>query len=168
MSRHETDALLDKPPKAPNQARRGLALEIVVALCGAAALAVALPRTNSGGLRASPVALKADALKSGLVKDVDKSRWAPECLAWWQMVGTFPTSANQGDFEAPDEIEVSTYDTISMPAGMCFPRLFCAFENCGVSLKIPQIPSKPNRIYQKPKIKRKNIRINTFVLSFFD
>ena len=88
MSRHETDALFDKPPKAPNQARRGLALKTVVAVCGAAALvAVALPRTNSGGLRASPAALKASALKSGLVQEVDKSRWAPKCLEWWNCDG---------------------------------------------------------------------------------
>jgi len=52
MSRHETDALLDKPPKA----RRGLALKIVVAICGAAALAaVALPSpARAAHLRKAP------------------------------------------------------------------------------------------------------------------
>jgi len=36
MSRYETDALLDKSPKAPTKARCAVALKIVVALCGAA------------------------------------------------------------------------------------------------------------------------------------
>ena len=130
MSRHETDALLDKPPKAPTKARRALALKIVVAICGAAVLAaVALPRANSGGLRASPAALKADALKSGLVQEVDKSRWMPECLKWWQTDEAFPTSENP-DAEIKYDVYVSDYDLISMPAGLCTNTLFCAFENC--------------------------------------
>ena len=108
MSRRETDALLDKPPKAPNQARRGLALKIVVALCSAAAVAVVLPRASrGGGLRASPAALKAEALKSGLVKEVDKNRWLPECLAWWQMAGAWPTSENP-DSEEKNQAVIST------------------------------------------------------------
>ena len=74
MSGHETDSLLPghktspnaATPKAALKARRALALKIVVAICGATALAaVALPRANSGGLRASPAALKASALTEG-------------------------------------------------------------------------------------------------------
>ena len=95
----ETESLLKKTPK------RRSALKIVVALCGATLAAVALPRaSHGGGLRASPTALKAEALKSGLVKDVDKSRWAPECLAWWQM---------------GPEVEVSSYHILAMPSGIC-------------------------------------------------
>ena len=111
----ETESLLKKTPK------RRSALKIVVALGGATALAaVALPRASHGGLRASPAALKAEALKSGLVQDVDKSRWAPECLAW----------CNMGD-------EVSSYDLLAMPAGVCPNTLTCAFENCAADANDP-------------------------------
>ena len=63
MSGHETDSLLPGHKTSPNAAspatpiaRRALALKIVVALCGAAAVAaVALTRASrGGGLRASP------------------------------------------------------------------------------------------------------------------
>ena len=149
MSGHETDSLLPGRKTTPNaataatpnlKARHGLAL--VVAICGAAALAaVALPRANAGGgLRASPAALKAEALKSGLVQDVDKSRWAPECLKWWQMFEAFPTSENP-DAEEKDKIGVSDYDLIAMPAGLCAHNLFCVWENCGVDRSL--LPGTP-------------------------
>ncbi|CAH0371548.1 unnamed protein product [Pelagomonas calceolata] len=134
----ETEWLLKKhSPK-----KRGV-LKFIVALCGAAALAaVAVPRaSHGGGLRASPTALKASALKSGLVQDVDKSRWLPECLAWWQMWQGFPTSANP-DREIQEFVLVSSYDLISMPAGICTITLYCAIENCGADIKpVPGTPT---------------------------
>ena len=61
---------------------------------------------------------------------MDKSRWAPECLAWWQNVGAFPTSENPDSVESENKVAVSDYHLISMPAGLCTNTLYCAFENC--------------------------------------
>ena len=138
MSRHETDALLDKSPKAPTKARRALAVKVVVALCGAAALAtVALPRASSGGLRASPAALKASALKSGLVQEVDANAWVHQCLQYFDKYGD----------------SFSDYDLISMPAGLCGYVASGAFENC-------ELPSEwPENLYENTdlaKIARDN------------
>lgn len=126
MTRERESLLPKKPAK-----QRG-ATKLVVALVGTAALALAtvavVPRTSKG-LRASPATLKAEALKSGLVKDVDKSRWAPECLAWWQM---------------GPEVEVSSYHILAMPSGICPNTLYCAFENCAADANDP--PTTPSEL----------------------
>ena len=82
MDEHE--ALL--PKNKTRVVERGALKTILIAFCGAAVLAgVAVPRGGrGGGLRGAPTALKAAALKSatenGLVRDVDPSRWAIECV----------------------------------------------------------------------------------------
>ena len=40
----------------------------------------------------------------------------------------FPTAKN--GYKEKYDIEVSDYDLISMPAGLCTNTLFCAWENC--------------------------------------
>ena len=98
----ETDELLPttaaRKVETPRARPRALALTLAVALCAASAIAgVAIPRSSGDGVvvgasslkakpDAAPPAIAVDAksshavTKSGLVRDVDSSDWARECL----------------------------------------------------------------------------------------
>ena len=129
MDEHE--ALL--PKNKTRVVERGPLKTILIAFCGAAVLAgVAVPRSgHGGGLRGAPTALEAAALKSatesGLVRDVDPSRWAIECVQPYQEVNAVVTPILGADF--------SNYDLINMPSGICVDGLMCAFENSNASFK---------------------------------
>ena len=111
MNEHE--ALL--PKNKTRVVERGALKTILIAFCGAAVLAgVAVPRGGrGGGLRGAPTALKAAALKSapesGLVRDVDPSRWAIECVQPYQEVNAVVQPFYGTDF--------SNYDLINNTAG---------------------------------------------------
>ena len=127
MDEHE--ALL--PKNKTRVVERGAIKTILIAFCGAAVLAgVAVPRgSRGGGLRGAPTALKAAALsatESGLVRDVDPSRWAIECVQPYQEVNAVVQPFYGTDF--------SNYDLINMPSGICVDGLACSFENCNASI----------------------------------
>ena len=127
MNEHE--ALL--PKNKTRVVERGALKTILIAFCGAAVLAgVAVPRgSRGGGLRGAPTALKAAALsatESGLVRDVDPSRWAIECVQPYQEVNAVVQPFLGADF--------SNYDLINMPSGICVDGLSCSFENCNASI----------------------------------
>ena len=121
MNEHE--ALL--PKNKTRVVERGALKTILIAFCGAAVLAgVAVPRgSRGGGLRGAPTALKAAALsatESGLVRDVDPSRWAIECVQPYQEVNAVVQPFYGTDF--------SNYDLINMPSGICVDGLALWFR----------------------------------------